>query len=1186
MDKMRKVFPVRVNGEAVRLGGGLLLTSLQALGVRLPFICWHPDIIDSGGRCRACSVVVDGKMKPACTTYVREGMIIDTKSELVRSLREAAMAVDPKFKSETRLGSAAEILALRPSSKEGTVHPRTRYVIRQPELCNHCNLCVQMCRGVQGVAAIGELRDGGTDAELSATEVKGFHGTPLPQTECVNCGQCINVCPTGALREASALDVVREAMRDPTRPKVIQFAPAVRVALAEEFGKAPGEQSLTREMVAAARLLGDNVHVFDTNFSADLTIIEEANELLERIRRSLTGEKRYGPDDIHEALPQITSCSPGWVTFVEKNFHDLLPNVSSCKSPMQMAGALTKQYWARKHGVDPNDVVSIAVMPCVAKKYEADRPEFSTDGIPHVDAVLTTREYAELLRTHDVDPTALDPTSKLAEFDRPFGIASGAGLIFGATGGVMEAALRTAYEVVTGRPVPFAKLDVQPVRGMQGVKAAAVKLENVSREWKFLEGVEVKVAVAHGLSNARKLCEEIRLANHHGLPPPYHFVEVMCCPGGCLGGGGQPKPTSMDIKKERAKLIYKEDRDLPLRKSHENPAIKELYRDFLHEPMGHASHELLHTTYSARRPEARVLLSQSSDAKFVKDDILHKRYPEGSRALLTNMFSDVVDVIGYVSEGAIAAIADHVGASPVNIESALSHYHYFPRSPETPDTTVYVCESIHCRQHGSDRVREQLERRGIKYHMTSWLGWCVDGAPAALVKRVGDSRIHHLANIQSPNDPRFDSLDTFENPLPDINFNVLSMRRFSPNAPSVIEDVMLSDADKNILASGTCPVSLKAYATDPEELIKDLDCSMLRGCGGAGFPTHIKWKAVRDQPPGRKCVVVNADEGLPSTFKDYYLLRNQSSRMRMLTGMAIAAHVVGAKECYIYLRYEYKNLKPLIEEDFRRYRTQLNAKVPDDLEFIVCLGGGPYVCGEETALFESLEGNLPQARTKREFPTVRGLFDVPTLVSNVETFAWIPSIVYHGGDEFHDLAMLPELGGAKLISLSGDVAVPTLAAIPMGMTLRAVLEESAGIPIEDIAAVEVGGLTEMLTYPSDFDLPLSLAFKPGHLSAGGSIVVFRKDNFDPKHIFRAKAKFYEIESCQLCAPCREGSKIFRNTVDTIMDDDARLNDDTLDTLHHVFHSMELLSNCGHGKACGKTARIMLDNKQKTQMSLP
>uniref|UniRef100_A0A7S3NHS2 4Fe-4S ferredoxin-type domain-containing protein n=1 Tax=Aureoumbra lagunensis TaxID=44058 RepID=A0A7S3NHS2_9STRA len=1187
---------VLLNGKRVALQEGRLYPALVAAGIELPAICWHPDILNSGGRCRVCAVKINGKVATSCTNFVRELMEIETDTADLRELRDTAMAVDPKYRTESGLATAVgELDKVRTSitsSKDGTVHPRTPYVIRQPELCNHCNLCVEMCKSVQGVGAIGEIREIGDESSLSATEVKAFHGAPLPTTECVNCGQCINVCPTGALREASCVDEVNEVMKDPSVPKVFQFAPSVRVALAEEFGKAPGEMSLTKQMVAATRMMGDNIYVFDTNFTADLTIIEEGNELLERLRRVLTGKKMLGPDHMETALPMITSCSPGWVTYCEKNYADLIPNVSSCKSPQQMAGSLIKHFWSKRHGYEPANVISISVMPCVAKKQEASREEFiDANGVREVDYVLTTREFAELMKLNGVDPTKTDPSIPLGDshwgltlgdFDDPFGQASGAGLIFGATGGVMEAALRTAYEVVTGRPVPFARLDIQPVRGMDGVKVASVPLRDVLPEWGFLEGVDVKVAVAHGLTNARKLCDEIQLAKEKNEPPPYHFVEVMCCPGGCLGGGGQPKPTSTEIKMKRASLIYAEDHGLPLRKSHENASVRRLYDEFLVQPLAHHSHELLHTHYKAKDTEPRTFAFSHNDQV---QDVLHllvqNGYPRDTRALLTNMFSDIVDKYGYVSDSAIVAIADHVGASPVNIESILSHYHFFPRSPNTPKTSIYLCESHHCRQHGMSEIKQHLKDRGIPYHMTSWLGWSVDGGPAALIKHVGDSRVHHMLNI-TKNDPRLDDLEHFVNPLPEPNFNVLTMRRYSERAPSVLDDIVLSEEDEQIAKMGLCPVSQKAFAMDPDELIDHLDCASLRGCGGAGFPTHLKWRSVRDASAENKCVVVNADEGLPSTFKDYYLTRDASCRMRMLVGVATACHVVGAKQAYVYLRYEYKNLKSLIEADWEMYRTKMNP-LAKNIPLTVVLGGGPYICGEETALFESLEGNLPQARTKRhQFPTDSGLFGWPTLVSNVETFAWIPSIIYHGGVWFHDLAVLPELGGAKLISISGDVAKPTLAAIPMGVTLRSVLEETAGIPIDEIAACEVGGLTEELTYPQDFDQPLTLAFKAGHLSAGGSIVVFSKKNFDEKRIFRTKAKFYDVESCQLCSPCREGAKVFRYGVDSIMDENTTLSADTIETYQHLFHSMEVLSNCGHGKACGKTARTILEKKNKVQ----
>jgi iron-only hydrogenase group A len=396
------------------------------------------------------------------------------------------------------------------------------------------------------------------------------------------CGQCINRCPTGALTERDATKAVWEALDDPTKHVVVQTAPAIRIALAEAFN-IPAGQGVTGKMTTALKKIGFD-SVFDTDFTADLTILEEGTELLTRLKKALVdGEK--------VALPMFTSCSPGWINYIEQYYSDLLPNLSTCKSPQQMFGALIKTYYANKVNVNAKDIVTVSVMPCTAKKFEADRPEMYDSGYKDVDHVLTTRELARMIKQSGLNLPELEDS----EFDAPMGIATGAGVIFGATGGVMEAAIRTAYEIVTGREVPFANLEIHPVRGMEGVKEATLKIENPVEAWKFLDGVEVKVAISHGLTNAKKLMDKVRAGE-----ASYHFIEVMACPGGCLGGGGQPIPTSLEIRQQRAKAIYAEDCNSTLRKSHDNPAVKTLYEEFLLQPLGEKSHKLLHTHYTKK----------------------------------------------------------------------------------------------------------------------------------------------------------------------------------------------------------------------------------------------------------------------------------------------------------------------------------------------------------------------------------------------------------------------------------------------------------------------------------------------------------------------------------------------------------------------------------------------------------
>jgi NADH-quinone oxidoreductase subunit G/NADP-reducing hydrogenase subunit HndD len=419
---------------------------------------------------------------------------------------------------------------------------------------------VTVCQQVQGVGALFPVERGFETAVVPALK------KDLAEVACVNCGQCVSVCPVNALYEKDSTADVWKALADPQKHIVVQTAPAVRVAIGEEFGMAPGSR-VTGKMVTALRAMGFD-KVFDTDFTADLTIMEEGNELLQRLQTGGT-------------LPIITSCSPGWIKFIEHFYPDLLPHLSTCKSPQQMFGALAKTYYADKMGIKPEDVYVVSIMPCTAKKFEADREEMSvTNGLPDIDAVLTTREAAKMIREMGLNFPELPD----GQFNDPLGISTGAAVIFGATGGVMEAALRTVYEVVTGETL--ANVDFVAVRGLEGVKEATVKVGDL----------DVKVAVASGLANARKLMDKIADGT-----ADYHFIEIMCCPGGCLGGGGQPIPTTDEVRKARMKGIYDEDLGLPIRKSHENPAVVALYEEFLGKPLGHKSHELLHTHYTKRQ---------------------------------------------------------------------------------------------------------------------------------------------------------------------------------------------------------------------------------------------------------------------------------------------------------------------------------------------------------------------------------------------------------------------------------------------------------------------------------------------------------------------------------------------------------------------------------------------------------
>jgi iron-only hydrogenase group A len=447
-------------------------------------------------------------------------------------------------------------------------------VIRDPNKCINCRRCVSVCHEIQGVGMLDSVNRG------FDTVVNTPFWRSLVELSCVNCGQCALVCPVGAITEKDDTELVWAALADPTKHVVVQTAPAIRVSIGEEVGLPPGSR-VTKRLTTALRRLGFD-RVFDTDFSADLTILEEGSELLERLSTGGT-------------LPMITSCSPGWIKFIEHYYPDLLGHLSTCKSPQQMFGALTKTYYAEKAGIDPKDIVMVSIMPCTAKKFEAGRSEMTDSGYADVDIVLTTRELGRMLREAGIDLMDLSEE----EYDAPLGISTGAGAIFAATGGVMEAALRTVYELVTGTELD--DLNFEDVRGLEGIKSATVELplkeaavtqdNNVASP----ETLEVKVAVAHSLKHARSLLDKIR-----SKEADFQFLEVMCCPGGCIGGGGQPIPTTNVERKERIRAIYEEDADMSLRKSHENPAVQTLYEEFLGKPLGEKSHKLLHTHYEAR----------------------------------------------------------------------------------------------------------------------------------------------------------------------------------------------------------------------------------------------------------------------------------------------------------------------------------------------------------------------------------------------------------------------------------------------------------------------------------------------------------------------------------------------------------------------------------------------------------
>jgi NADP-reducing hydrogenase subunit HndD len=587
---------LKINDQPVNVPEGTtVLEAAKKLKINIPTLCNHSDLCVAGN-CRVCVVEQVGArtLVAACAMPVSEGMVINTNTLKVRNARKHIIELllsehradcTKCYKNQNcELQSLANEFAFGDhifldltEDHKYSIDRSSPSFIKDDSKCIRCQRCVRTCSELQYVSAIAVSHKG------DQMKISSFHDRPMSNVVCTNCGQCVNRCPTGALIEKTYIDQVWDAIYDPNKHVVVQTAPAVRVALGEDLGYDPGER-VTGKLVTALRQLGFN-SVLDTDFTADLTIMEEGTELLTRLKKVLVdGDKSV-------ALPLFTSCSPGWIKFIEHKYPEMLANLSTCKSPQQMFGALAKTYYAQKRNLDPAKIVSVSIMPCTAKKFEADRPEMRSSGFKDVDYVLTTRELAVMIKQAGLDFRNLD----VSNYDSIMGKSTGAAVIFGATGGVMEAAIRTAYEIVTGREVPFGNLNITPVRGMDGVKEASLKIEGCLPDWKFLEGAELKVAIAHGLVNANKIMRDVRDGK-----ASYHFIEVMACPGGCIGGGGQPIPTSMEIRKNRMKAIYSEDEVMVLRKSHQNPEVADIYKDFLEKPNSHKAHELLHTHYVAR----------------------------------------------------------------------------------------------------------------------------------------------------------------------------------------------------------------------------------------------------------------------------------------------------------------------------------------------------------------------------------------------------------------------------------------------------------------------------------------------------------------------------------------------------------------------------------------------------------
>lgn len=556
-----------------------ILEAARKYGIDIPTLCFLKDI-NEVGECRMCIVEVEGRrgFATSCIQKVEEGMVVHTNTPSVLEARRVVLDLilsNHKIdclkcirSGNCELQDVAKKLNVQDIEYEGEIITRdiddiSPSIVRDPNKCILCGRCVAACNKVQEIGAI-DRANRGFESCISTT-----YGNSLNDVNCTFCGQCIMSCPTGALHEKESIDEVWEKLRNPDVHVVVQTAPAVRVALGEEFG-IPVGTNVTGKMVSALKRLGFN-KVFDTNTGADFTIMEEANEFIKRFSRN-------------DTLPMITSCCPGWVKFAEMNYPELLPHLSSCKSPHEMFGALIKSYYAEKEQINPENIYVVSVMPCIAKKFEGQRPELTNNNMPDVDNVITTRELARMIKQANIDFQKLNDE----QFDNPMGEATGAAAIFGATGGVMEAALRTAQDTLTGQDLD--KIEFNQIRGEKGIKRATVNVD----------GKEIKIVVASGLANAKKIMEEIKSGK-----ADYQFVEIMACPTGCIMGGGQPIKKSKerlekDIAKLRSDCIYSIDEKSTIRKSHENPVLKKIYQEYLGEPLGERAHELLHTHYSGR----------------------------------------------------------------------------------------------------------------------------------------------------------------------------------------------------------------------------------------------------------------------------------------------------------------------------------------------------------------------------------------------------------------------------------------------------------------------------------------------------------------------------------------------------------------------------------------------------------
>lgn len=612
---------ITINGKRISAKEDLtILEAAKSNGIDIPHLCYLEGVHEFGS-CRICVVEVEGAktLQASCMTKITEGMVIHTNSDKVRKARKVLYelllsdhskdCLSCKRNQNCELQELGRTLGIEETRFNGArsdfVLDSSFSITRDMSKCILCRRCVTVCNEIQGVGILN-AQNRGFDTVIGPTM-----DLPIGSVNCTYCGQCTVVCPVGALKETDSIQEVWDAINNKNKRVVVQVAPAVRVAIGEEFGYESGER-VTGKLAASLRELGFS-DIFDTNFAADLTIMEEGTELLTRVKNALTGS--------NAVLPMITSCSPGWIKYIEHTFPDELDHLSTCKSPHTMLGALVKSYYAKQITTDPKDIYVVSVMPCTAKKTEIVRAEMKNDGYPNIDAVLTTRELAAMIKEAGINFRGLEDS----EFDNPLGLSTGAADIFGITGGVMEAALRTVYEIVTGRELPFDGLHVTPIVGLDQVKEAEIVIDNPLPYYGFLDGAGIKVAVTSGLKGANQLMKAVAAGKS-----PYHFIEVMGCPGGCITGGGQPRSNDPDVRLKRLKGLYHEDESKLLRKSHENPYVTSLYDEFLGAPNSHKSHELLHTHYVKRGK-----FNELNDEKFIVKEKDSKR-PVRSTGIMTD----------------------------------------------------------------------------------------------------------------------------------------------------------------------------------------------------------------------------------------------------------------------------------------------------------------------------------------------------------------------------------------------------------------------------------------------------------------------------------------------------------------------------------------------------------------------